>query len=64
VKSSSFRKNDEQQAQSDASKLPAEEPPALDSWDILGYSAYVIGLILLALGIPCLVGLVCLLLSR
>lgn len=42
-----------------------QDPAALlDSRDILGYSVYVIGLLLLALGIPCVVGLLCLLISR
>ena len=32
--------------------------------DIFGYSIYVIGLLLVAIALPCLVGLLCLLLGR
>ncbi len=48
-----------------ASMVPSEDIASqFTRQDIMGYSAYVIFLLLVALGIPCLVGLVCILTGR
>jgi len=48
-----------------ASMLPLETPAEqITRKDIMSYSAYVIALLLLALGLPCLIGLVCVLSAR
>ncbi len=48
-----------------ANMVPPETPAEqITRKDIMGYSAYVIALLLLALGLPCLIGLVCVLCGR
>lgn len=48
-----------------ANMVPQETPAAqVTSGDIFNYSFYTIGILLIAMGIPCLVGLLCIMLSH
>jgi hypothetical protein len=46
--------------------MAPQEPPSaqIGRADIFNYSLSVIGLVLIAMGIPCLIGLLCFLLGR